>query len=73
MKTLQFALMATLSCCLAAAAQTAPQAPAANPKPAEPRTVSPAARSNMLAKTGGIIHSPVEGPTILFLNIQTRV
>jgi hypothetical protein len=39
----------------------------------QPRVISPAARSNMLAKTGGLIHSPAEGPALLFLNAQTRV
>lgn len=47
-----------------------------NPTPAgkpTTRAISPAARSNMLAKTGGMIRSPAEGPAILFLNTQTRV
>lgn len=37
------------------------------------RTFDPAARSNMLARTGGIIQSPATGPSILFLNTQKRV
>jgi hypothetical protein len=75
-KTFSTALLFSLSLALAAAAQTAPKAPAAEPQSAAkptPRTLNPAARSNLLAKTGGMIHSPVEGPSILFLNAQTRV
>jgi hypothetical protein len=36
-------------------------------------TVNPAARSNMLAKTGGLIQTPISGPVMLFLNTQTRI
>ena len=47
----------------------------APPSPAQPpvRTMSPAARSNMLAKTGGLLQQPVSGPSMLFINTQTRV
>lgn len=34
---------------------------------------SPAARSNMFVKMGGMIQSPISGPSILFLNTQKRV
>ena len=66
------ALSSTLS------AQPAPQ-PAAAPGTAQrriakaPRVMDPAMRSNMLARTGGMVRSPAEGPAILFLNTQTRV
>ena len=75
MKTFQIALIAALSCSLTAAAQPAPEATAAPQKPAAKpaRVIDPAARSNMLAKTGGMVQSPVEGPQLLFLNMQTRV
>lgn len=36
------------------------------------RTISPEARSNMLAKTGGMIVQEGKGPAILFLNLQTE-
>jgi hypothetical protein len=69
--------VALLSCCpVAASAQTAPNVPAApkdQPAKSATRVISPAARSNLLAKTGGLIHSPAEGPVILFLNTQSRV
>ncbi len=38
-----------------------------------PRAMSPAMRSNLLARTGGIIQSPAKGPAILFLNTQKKV
>jgi predicted Zn-dependent protease len=38
-----------------------------------PRTISPAVRSNMLAKIGGMISAPAKGPALLYLNTQTRV
>jgi hypothetical protein len=47
-------------------------APLASP-PLTPRPINPAARSNMLARTGGIIQTPVSGPAVLFLNTQKRV
>ena len=68
MKTFQIIFVAALSCSLTATAQPAPGAAT---KPA--RVMDPAARSNMLAKTGGMVQSPVEGPQFLFLNTQTRV
>jgi len=37
------------------------------------RTISPEARSNMLAKTGGMIVQEGKGPSILFLNLQSDV
>lgn len=37
------------------------------------RTISPEARSNMLAKTGGMIVQEGKGPSILFLNLQIGV
>jgi len=33
----------------------------------------PATRSNMLAKTGGLLQHPSAGPSLLFLNLQARV
>lgn len=37
------------------------------------RMLDPAAMSNMLAKTGGLVQQPVSGPSVVFLNAQTRV
>jgi hypothetical protein len=72
---LTFALSLTL--CPALWAQQTPKAdqPAAAPaatKPAPDPEVRAAARAAMLAKTGGIIQSPVTGPALLFLNTQTQ-
>ncbi len=58
-------------------AQPAPQPPEAggsgSPSTKAPRAMDTAARSNMLAKTGGIVLSPIEGPSMLILNLQKRV
>lgn len=37
------------------------------------RMPNPAARSNMLMRTGGMIEAPVTGPAVLLLNTQKRV
>ncbi len=73
MKTFTLFVAAAATCCLTAAAQTAapaPQAPAVKPAP---RTMTPELRAKMLAKTGGMVQSKAEGPSILFLNTQSRV
>ena len=74
MKTSILALT-MLSLGAALCAQTAPQPSEAGGGPSTkvPRAIDPAVRSNMLAKTGGIVLSPVEGPSMLVLNLQTRV
>jgi hypothetical protein len=55
-------------------AQAVPKpGPAATPAAGTVRVMTPAARSNMLARTGGLVQSPVIGPAILFLNTQKRV
>jgi len=78
MKTTLVTLSAVLALCSTLSAQPAPQ-PVAAPGTAQrstakaPRVMDPAARSNMLARTGGMIQSPAEGPALLFLNTQTRV
>lgn len=66
MKTTLSFLFSILCLCLVADAQTAPAQQAR-------RTPSPEARAAMLAKTGGMIQSKAEGPSILFLNTQSRV
>ena len=65
-------------CAAACFAQVAtkPTAGAATPQTTLPpgaRAIDPAARSNMLARSGGIIQSPASGPSILFLNTQKRI
>ena len=73
MKTFTLFFAAAASCCLTAAAQTAapaPQAPATKPAP---RAMSPEIRAKMMARTGGMIQSKAEGPSVLFLNTQSRV
>lgn len=37
------------------------------------RPVDPATRSNLMKKTGGFLWAKAEGPSLLFLNTQTRV
>jgi hypothetical protein len=79
--TLSVALCAAASLAETAAKPATP--PAAKPgtavvvrrptTPAMPRVADAAVRSNMFAKTGGILASPVSGPSVLFLNAQTRV
>ncbi|MEI7900210.1 MAG: hypothetical protein WCK89_08150 [bacterium] len=78
MKTSLTVLSAVLSLASTLAAQPAPrpaQAGALKPPAAQqpPRVMDPAARSNMLAKTGGIVQQPASGPSLLVLNTQTRV
>lgn len=75
MNTRHTLLSITLSLCAAAClAQTAPKAgAAAAPAQRSVRPPDPAARSNMLARTGGMVWSPATGPAILFLNTQKRV
>ncbi len=54
-------------------AQPAPESlnkPAASQ---QARTIDPAARSNMLAKTGGLIQSAASGPAFLFLDTQKQL
>ncbi|OQC18599.1 MAG: hypothetical protein BWX69_03290 [Planctomycetes bacterium ADurb.Bin069] len=73
MKTFTLFFAAAASCCLTAAAQTAapaPQAPAAKPAP---RAMTPEIRAKLMARTGGMIQSKAEGPSVLFLNTQSRV
>ena len=78
MRTARPALSAALSLCVAAClAQPAPK-PAAPLLPRSsalrvPQPANPAAYSNMLAKTGGILPTPATGPAILFLNTQKRI
>lgn len=67
MKTLFLSVLFCLSLALSAAAQAAPQ------KTAVQRKLDPEVRAKLLAKTGGMISAPAEGPSILFLNTQTRV
>jgi len=77
MKTTLVALSTALSLCAALCAQTAPKSDA--PVDAKQRVIQthrvtdPAARSNLLAKTGGMIQAAATGPVILFLNAQKRV
>lgn len=78
MKTSLVAVTLAFALCSAVSAQPAPTsvtAPAAPKAPFLPpmRKADPAALSNMLAKTGGILSTPASGPSILFLNAQTRV
>ena len=44
--------------------------PAAQP-PSHP--IASVSRSNILARTGGLIQAPIAGPAILFLNTQNRI
>jgi len=69
MKTVIMTMMFSIVLCGVLCAQTATKPPVVKLA----RTIDPAARSNMLAKTGGLIQAPVEGPSILFLNVQTCV
>lgn len=68
-----------LAFCPALFAQAAPAAPAAGRpgltvRPGRPGTPAGAVlRSNLLARTGGIIQAPATGPAFLFLDAQTRV
>lgn len=76
MKHLYAALTAVLSAAVLSAQSPVVSAPvdARKAAPSRERVISPAAaRSNMLARTGGIIQAPAEGPSILFLNTQKRV
>lgn len=61
-------LSAALSCCAAVCSAQVASKPVAASRP-----IDPAARSNALMKTGGLIHSPATGPAILFLDTQKRV
>lgn len=65
----RFALL-TLSVAICATACAAQQV---NPAPATNTTTLFASRSNMLARSGGIVQTPFTGPVILFLNTQKRV
>ncbi len=74
MKTFSlFFAAAVASCCLTAAAQTAAPAPRPPAVKPVPRTMSPEIRAKMMARTGGMIQSKAEGPSVLFLNAQSRV
>ena len=75
MKTFYCTVIAGLACGLSVIAQSNPTvlAPPQKNDEKQVRTMTPAARSNLLAKTGGIVTSPAEGPVILFLNTQKRV
>ena len=76
MKTSLAALTSLLSLASTLAAQ-----PVTKPATAAPQALNkqaahatdPAARSNMLAKTGGMIQAVSSGPSILFLSTQTQV
>ena len=75
-----FTAMTMLSLCAALGAQPAPSlhpaatsGTSASPSRKVTRVMDPAALSNMLAKTGGILQTPVLGPSVLFLNTQKRV
>lgn len=73
--TLVFSLLSA-ALCMTLCAQPAPVPATGTAKAAltkAPRIVDPAARSNLLARTGGIVQSPAEGPAILFLNAQSLV
>ena len=79
MKTALATFSAVMTLAASLAAQPAPK-PAAAPDATKPlaakptvRTMSPAVRSNLLAKTGGMLQQPVSGPALLFINTQTRV
>ncbi len=73
MKTFALYVTVVVSCCLTVAAQSAAPAPKAPAAKTTPRTMTPELRAKMLAKTGGMIQSKAEGPSILFLNTQSRV
>jgi len=79
MKTFTLFFAAVASCCLTAAAQTAAPAPQAAAAPRVPavkpaaRTMTPEIRAKLMARTGGMIQSKAEGPSVLFLNTQSRV
>lgn len=72
MKTFALYVTVVTSCCLTATAQNATPAQQA-PATKTTRTMSPESRAKMLAKTGGIVQSKAEGPSILFLNTQSRI
>lgn len=59
----------TIGFCVAASVVSALDIPASSNSLR--RTISPEARSNMLAKTGGMIVQEGKGPSILFLNLQS--
>ena len=72
MKTV-LAALSMFSLCTALCAQPAP-VPGANKIPStKPVRMDPAMRSNLLARTGGMIMAPAKGPSIIFLNTQKRV
>lgn len=73
MKTFALYVTVVVSCCLTVAAQTAAPAPRPPAVKPVPRTMSPELRAKMMAKTGGMIQSKAEGPSVLFLNAQSRV
>ncbi|HNX35033.1 MAG TPA: hypothetical protein PKM57_10420 [Kiritimatiellia bacterium] len=74
MKTVLVAL-SMFSLCTALFAQPAPavQGDALKTPVSNLVRLDPAARSNMLAKTGGMIMAPAKGPVLVFLNTQKRV
>jgi len=60
--------------CVTLFAQPVPKKATSLPMdPSSARISNQAARSNMLARTGGMIQAPSEGPVVLFLNTQSRV
>jgi hypothetical protein len=69
MKTSLVAVSILLTLAATLSAQPAPPAPAQLPV----RTMSPAARSNMLARTGGLVQQPVAGPSLLIIDTQKRI
>ena len=68
MKHLMITFCITLSLCASAWSQ-----PAAVPAPGKAHASDPAARSNVLFRSGGLIRSTDQGPALLFINTQTRV
>jgi hypothetical protein len=69
---LALAAALTLSATLSAQLAPNPAANTSNSRPA-PRMMDSSTRSNFLARSGGFIPVPSTGPTLLFLNTQTRV
>lgn len=70
--------LALIACCTTLAAQPAPKVPAApgatqTTAANAPHAMDATTLSNMLARTGGMLQVPNAGPSIRFLNTQTRV
>jgi len=67
-----FALPVALLLCTALCAQPMP-VPSTTMARHPPRIMDSTTRSNMIAHAGGIVEAQSSGPTILFLNTQTRL